>query len=411
MRRYTGSLLAALGIVVAFRGTDALGQIQAMPPYGAATGDSSPGYAGGSGQGDFYDAGQTGARSGGGQNYSGYPASYGPTMPSNVPSPPGLATPYGPPLVDPHLTQAQAAAGVESGLPHETVSWGEPIQPHASDYPPAATGAMPGQPVYSTLGSSYSASPYWSWQVMPAGIIYKSYLAGGREPRMGSQWVYESTLGWLWDSTLGGRIGLIRYGTTDAAWPEGWQLDFEGAAFPRLDVENDRDLVSVDFRFGAPLTFRKGPWEGKVGYYHICSHIGDEYLQTHPGATRLNYVRDAIVLGLAVRPHPDLRIYGEAGYGVWTDGGAEPWEFQFGIDYSPAEPSGILGAPFLAVNGHLREELDFSGSFTAQAGVQWRGEEGNLFRLGAHYFNGLSDQYQFLNTFEEQIGVGLWYDF
>ncbi len=411
MRRYTGSLLAAFGIVVAFCGTDALGQIQAMPPYGATTSDASLGYAGGSGQGGFYDARQAGARSGGGQSDSGYPTSYGPTIPSSVPSPPGLATPYGPPLGDPNLTQTQTPAGVESGLPHETVSWGEPIQPHASDYPPAAAGAMPAQPVYSTLGSSYSASPYWSWQVMPAGIIYKSYLAGGREPRMGSQWVYESKLGWLWDSTLGGRIGMIRYGTTDAAWPEGWQLDFEGAAFPRLDVENDRDLVSVDFRFGAPLTFRKGPWEGKLGYYHICSHIGDEYLQTHPGATRLNYVRDAIVLGLAVRPHPDLRVYAEAGYGVWTDGGAEPWEFQFGIDYSPAEPSGILGAPFLAVNGHLREEIDFSGGFTAQAGVQWRGEEGNLFRLGAHYFNGLSDQYQFFNTFEEQIGVGLWYDF
>ena len=27
------------------------------------------------------------------------------------------------------------------------------------------------------------------------------------------------------------------------------------------------------------------------------------------------------------------------------------------------------------------------------------------------YFNGMSEQCQFFNTFEEQIGVGLWYDF
>lgn len=416
MWRYTGSFLVLLGMVVACRETDAYGQIQAMPPYGTSSSGHSFGHSGETPQaGSAYDTRQA-VTSNATPDHSGYAASYtramqGPAFPSSAPSPPGLATPYGPSLVDPNVLPAQVPAGVESGLPHETVSWGEPTQVRNPDYPPAAADAMPVQPVYSTLGSSHSASPYWSWQVVPAGIIYKSYLAGGREPRLGSQWVYESKLGWLWDSTLGGRIGLIRYGTTDAAWPEGWQLDFEGAAFPRLDVENDRDLVAVDFRFGAPLTFRKGPWEGKVGYYHICSHIGDEYLQTHLGATRLNYVRDAIVLGLAARPHPDLRIYAEAGYGVWTDGGAEPWEFQFGIDYSPAEPSGILGAPFLAVNGHLREEINYSGSFTAQAGVQWRGEEGNLFRLGAHYFNGLSDQYQFLYTFEEQIGVGLWYDF
>ena len=28
-----------------------------------------------------------------------------------------------------------------------------------------------------------------------------------------------------------------------------------------------------------------------------------------------------------------------------------------------------------------------------------------------HYFNGMSDQYQFFSQFEDQIGVGMWYDF
>ena len=40
-----------------------------------------------------------------------------------------------------------------------------------------------------------------------------------------------------------------------------------------------------------------------------------------------------------------------------------------------------------------------------------RGRTGHLFRVGMQYFNGMSDQGQFDNTFEEQIGVGLWYDY
>jgi hypothetical protein len=32
-------------------------------------------------------------------------------------------------------------------------------------------------------------------------------------------------------------------------------------------------------------------------------------------------------------------------------------------------------------------------------------------RLGLHYYNGESSQLQFFDKFEQQIGIGLWYDF
>jgi len=249
------------------------------------------------------------------------------------------------------------------------------------------------------------------WQILPEGLMYKSYLAGGREPRFASKWFYEKHHGWLWDSTLGGRVGVLRYGTPGPVNPQGWQLDLEGAAFPRLDMENGRELVSADFRFGIPLTTRQGPWEAKFAYYHLSSHLGDEYMVRYPAATRINYARDCLVLGLAVYPNPDVRLYAEAGWAFFSDGGAMPWEFQFGIDYSPAQPSGCLGAPFFAVNGNIREEVDYGGNFTVEAGWQWRGRSEHLMRLGMYYYNGMSDQYQFFDQFEERIGIGLWYDY
>ncbi len=259
--------------------------------------------------------------------------------------------------------------------------------------------------------TAYSASEGWSLQFLPDGLLYPAYLAGGRESRFASQWIHERGHGWLWDAALGGRVGMLRLGTSDAVRPEGWQLDIEGAVFARMDLELDRDMVGADYRFGIPMTFRHGWWEAKFGYDHISSHLGDEYMENNPQARRINFVRDCVIFGLAVRPRPDVRVYGEAGWAFNFDGGSRPWEFQFGVDYSSPDRSGILGSPFVAVNGRIRQEADFSGNVTLQAGRQWRGQSGHLLRLGAHYFNGKSEQYQFSTEHEEQLGVGMWYDY
>ncbi|HUT92570.1 MAG TPA: DUF1207 domain-containing protein [Thermoguttaceae bacterium] len=264
-------------------------------------------------------------------------------------------------------------------------------------------GLGPGQPAYF--------DGYWTWQTLPDGFLYPAYMAGGRESRFASHWMCEKDKGWLWDIALGGHVGMLRYGNSDPIRPEGWQVDVEGAAFPRLTLGSVRDLTSVDFRFGLPLTFRRGPWETKFGYYHLSSHLGDEYMVTQGTLDRLNYTRDVLIAGLAFRPHRDLRLYAEAGWAFYTDGGSQPWEFQFGIDYSPVEPWSALGTPFFAVNTRIREEVDFGGNVTVQTGLQWRGGRGQLFRFGLHYFNGKSDQYQFFTEHEEQIGLGVWYDF
>jgi hypothetical protein len=251
----------------------------------------------------------------------------------------------------------------------------------------------------------------WSWQVLPAGVIYRSYLAGVKEPRFASAWVHERDLGWIWDVALGGRVGLVRYGNRDALRPEGWQLDFAGVALPRLDLEHGRDVVSTDYRVGVPLTYGAGPLRLKFAYYHVCAHLADEYLLRFPEAQRLNYIRDGLLLGGSYYWREDLRLYAEAAWAFNTDDGAEPWELQFGIEYSPRDPTGLRGAPFFAAGGHLREEVDFGGNLVVQTGWQWRGATGHLFRAGMQYYVGKSDQLEFYDNYEEKLGMAIWYDF
>ena len=292
--------------------------------------------------------------------------------------------------------------------------------------PPSTAAADPTPGVYGGLGTAAPVQPPpngeiripgypqpeddWTWQLLPTGIIWKSYLANAEDSRMGGELVYQKNEGWLIDGSLGGRIGILRYGTENAAWPEGFELDVEGAAFPRLQLDPEL-LIGMDYRIGVPLTYRRGPWEFKLAYQHECSHLGDGYVEENPDVTRISYIRDAVVLGVGYRPFPGVRIYGEVGYGFFVDGGTEPWDIQFGAEYSPVEYSGFSGSPFLAVNTRLRQELNFGGSFTAEAGWQWRNKTGQLMRTGLFYFNGSSNLFQFYQTFENQIGVGLWYDF
>jgi hypothetical protein len=252
----------------------------------------------------------------------------------------------------------------------------------------------------------------WRLHVLPDGLIYRSYLAGVKEPRLSSVWFHDKNQGWLHDATLGGRVGLLRYGNSRSDWPEGWQWDVEGAAFPRVDPEEEWDLNAADFRAGTALTYGEGPYQTKFAYYHLSSHIGDEFLIKNPTFQRINYVRDAFVWSHSYYWTSDLRLYFELEYAFNTDGGAEPLAFQFGADFSPAYPTGLRGAPFAAVNAYLREDFDFGGNFVAQAGWQWRGGCTNkLLRIGLHYYTGVSSQWEFFDRYEEQIGAGVWYDY
>ncbi len=273
----------------------------------------------------------------------------------------------------------------------------------------------------------------WCWQLLPNNLIYTSYLAGPKEPRLATVW-YDDTgpspipgrrgeqNGWLWDSTLGGRVSVLRYGSNAELHPQGFEVQLEGAAFVRLDPGDDRDLRSADYRFGIPLVYGIGRWQSKLAYYHNSAHIGDEFYIKYPTFQRVNYVRDVFVFGNSYYMYDWLRLYGEVGWSFFNAGGSKPWEFQFGTELIQARPTGIRGAPFFAVNGMTRQELNWGGNVCAQAGWAWRGYKSEkLFRIGFEYLYGSDPQYEFTETNpttgkitalnQNRAGIGMWYDY
>jgi hypothetical protein len=332
---------------------------------------------------------------------------------------------------------AQQVVGnlAEASGPVLVTNWEDP-QPYPTTALPSAGPAMPmgeqwitapgasqpsgvadvyiGEPVWdgSIIGDSCQPEP-WFWQVLPNGLIYHSYWAGVHEPRLGILAMDERGSQAFWDGTVGGRVGLLRYGDSRSIFPQGWQLDVEAAAILRMTLDEIRDFEFADYRVGVPVTYGIGNWQFKLAGYHLSSHLGDEFAIANPGSLddRINYVRDAIVLGASYYPVPMMRLYSEVAYAFNVDGGAEPWEFQFGTEIAQPGPTGLRGTPFFALNGHLREEHDFGGDLNTQAGWLWRGQSGQVVRAGVQYYNGKSSQYQIFDESEQQIGFGLWYDY
>jgi hypothetical protein len=258
---------------------------------------------------------------------------------------------------------------------------------------------------------SLSSDQIFSWQLMPQGLIYRPYMAGAKESRFHGGWMHDHGEGDIWDVGLGGQVGILRYGTRGDARPEGIQLSMEGAGQTRLDPEEELDVVATDYRFGIPITWGDSFHQVKFAFYHLSSHVADEYLELHPGFTRLNYSRNVLVLGHSIYPTPKSRFYAEAGYGVDVDV-SQPWEFQFGFDYGPSGRTGARGEPFFAFNGHLREEVDFGGNVVAQVGWAWRRSPASgMLRTGLEYYNGKSDQFSFFNDSEQKLGYSIWYDY
>jgi hypothetical protein len=291
-------------------------------------------------------------------------------------------------------------------------------------YEDAADGVggflVPGASFPEEFADLWAPRP-WQWQLLPNNLIYTSYLAGPKEPRLASVWYDDSAPdpfnrsirnGWMWDMTAGGRVSLLRYGSDPVVHPQGVELQVEGAAFVRLDQQDEVDLRSSDYRFGIPLVFGIGRWQTKIAYYHLSAHLGDEAMLKHGSFPRVNYLRDAMVWGNSYYLFDWMRIYGEMGYSFHNSGGSQPWEFQAGAELVQARPTGPQGAPFLAVNGMSRQELDWGGNVCVQTGWAWRGRRSErLLRVGFEYLYGSDPQYEFVFYNQNRCGIGVWYDF
>ncbi|WP_068260778.1 DUF1207 domain-containing protein [Rubripirellula obstinata] len=252
----------------------------------------------------------------------------------------------------------------------------------------------------------------WDWHLLPDGLLWHSYLADPHDSRMSLTVFQDDNDGRFWDAVLGGRFGLLRYGTGGASNPRGVQWDLQGAVLTRLDMDHSQDVESMDYRFGTEITAADGPWAMKLGYFHVSSHVGDEYIERNPTFQRINYVTESLIVGGSFRPTNATRLYAEFANAFIIAGGAKRYQFQTGAEYAPIAKVAMKGAPFAAINLNFREAVDYDVSTTVQAGWSfWSPESERRLRFGVQFGDGPTSQFQFFDRRETYLGLGIWYDY
>jgi len=261
-------------------------------------------------------------------------------------------------------------------------------------------------------GQLESRDDLLTWQLLPDGLLWHSYLADPHEPRISAVILGTREEEVFWDATLGGRVGLLRYGTAGANPVSGFQWDLQGAVITRLDLGHAEDVESMDYRFGTDMTMAEGPWAAKFGYFHVSSHVGDEYMIRNPTFQRVNYVTESWIAALSYSPSRSVRIYGEFANAFRTSGGAKRYQFQTGAEFTPASSRSSAGAPFAAIHMNFREAVDYDVSTTIQAGWSYQGPtSGRRLRFGLQYGQGPTSQYAFFTRREEYLAIGTWFDY
>ena len=173
------------------------------------------------------------------------------------------------------------------------------------------------------------------------------------------------------EAALGYQLSAFRL---TAGGPRPWRLEvgLEGGVFARVSpVASNLGLIEADFRVGFPIAIRKGAWQARLGWVHMSSHLGDDFLRGPGAAYDAEVSRNGLTALLARRVGRGVRIYLGGDWNYLITPNVEKWAGRLGAEWTPARDSASRVGPHLAVDVEI---TDLTGrlSGTAAGGVSFR---------------------------------------
>lgn len=237
-----------------------------------------------------------------------------------------------------------------------------------------APGALPAQ-VHAPVARSDSDGVRTSW--FPGSQLIAPPEAAPREVRtaIGPLAVDRDGDAQLGDveaeTALGYQLSAFRLA---AGGPEPWRLEVgvEGGVFARLSpVASNFGLIEADFRVGFPVSMRRGSWQARLGWVHMSSHLGDDFLRGPGARYDAEVSRNGLTALLARRLGGAVRVYIGGDWNYLITPNVEKWAGRVGLEWMPVRHSSSRLGPHLALD---LEIADLTGRLagTGQGGVSFR---------------------------------------
>lgn len=203
---------------------------------------------------------------------------------------------------------------------------------------------------------------------------------------------------------------------------DAFQFDLEGGLWAIFDHLNySAPLINADYFVGGLFTYAYDCWSFRSRFYHISSHIGDEFLLNNPDFDRVNPSAEYLEFTLAYKLNPYIRIYG--GYTLVVQRDASfPFKrnrFEAGLEsyfnfaWIKNYCHCLIGRPFFAMHFRFFEDYNYEEDVTYVLGYEFSKTRGlcRRLRIFLEYHKGYSVEGQFSMQKTDYISLRATYGF
>lgn len=251
-------------------------------------------------------------------------------------------------------------------------------------------------------------------QWLPRRSLFEPLLADPRWPRLSGTMTYYGEngdgLGRVWAGNFGGGLPLLGW---DGRRGGQWQWGAQAAVFTLWDMGTlSNDHLNADYLVGFPFFYRRGRFSAMARLYHVSTHLGDEYVLTHPDVPRVNLSYEAIDAVLSWQASDVARVYGGAGRMIRRDPkDTGPGSLQAGAEYQHRRAYGRWRLrPVAALDLQKHEKSGWgSTDLSARAGVslEHRTFASRRALLLFEYYRGKDPNGQFFRRTVQHAGLGV----
>jgi hypothetical protein len=247
---------------------------------------------------------------------------------------------------------------------------------------------------------------------LPRGTLFSPFHADPRWPHFSAAY-REYTQGLNLSDVFAANFGETFAIYRDKSFFGGeWEFGIQAGVFSIFDISSASiDLVNADYRVGVLSSYRNGRFSAFARIQHQSSHLGDEFLLSNPGVTRVNLSYEELDMKLSYEFFAWLRIYGGGGVIVHRqpdDLGRATTEWGVELVSTRTYLGGRL-RPVAYADFQCNERTNWDIGSSIMAGVQFENARigDRKIQLLGEYYAGPSPDGQFYLQRASWYGVGV----
>lgn len=252
-------------------------------------------------------------------------------------------------------------------------------------------------------------------------VLFQPLIADPRQPMNAASLRFN-------DDVIGKHVGAASFGGDYVfvrfkdlfCWHGDMDVGIQAGIFSVFDLDHmESAMVNTDFFASLLVTYAYDQWSYRFRLWHMSSHIGDEFLITHPDFERCNLSDEGVDFFASYQFGYPVRLYAGIGYIIDRDKEfpEDPLYFEWGSEIrvfgGRDRYSCLYVQPFLAMHFRTWEEHDYDIDQTYALGVEWSKLQGvgRKFRLFMEYHSGYSKEGQFCRERADYFAIKMNYGF